>query len=205
MARAKRSAKIARKASSKAKSRGGRPPKYRAEFVDQARRIAQQFGATDDDAALFFGVTPRTIYRWKHTHPDFAGALQPGKDVADARVEQSLYRLAIGYSHDAVKILKGKDDKPIIVEYVERRQPEVAACIFWLKNRDQKNWRDRIDAADPVKEGGVKIEGGLPDDEPLVEEPTGPAEPPPEPPEPLTDTGAIVVADADAPVPDADG
>jgi hypothetical protein len=56
----------------------------------------------------------------------------------------SLYHRAIGYSYDAVKIFM-HDGKPVEVPYREHVPPDVAACIFWLKNRRPHLWRDKHD------------------------------------------------------------
>lgn len=127
------------------KGKGGRPTAYKAEYVQQAKKLTE-LGATDREVAEFFEVTERTIYRWQHEHPEFCQALKVGKDVADDRVEKSLYRRAIGYSHDAVKIMQHQGTE-VVIPYVEHTPPDVTACIFWLKNRRKGQWRDRIDHA----------------------------------------------------------
>lgn len=120
---------------------GGRPSKFKPEFVEQARKIAE-LGATDREAADFFDVDEATIYRWKHSSPEFCEALKVGKAVADDRVEQTLYRRALGYSHDAVKILQ-YEGEPVIVPHVQHYPPDTTAAIFWLKNRRPEEWRDK--------------------------------------------------------------
>jgi hypothetical protein len=82
----------------------GRPTKFKPEFVAQAEKLCQ-LGATDQDIADFFEVDLRTIYRWKASHEDFCHALRSGKEVADERVERSLYQKAVGYEQDAVQSL----------------------------------------------------------------------------------------------------
>ncbi|MEN2749338.1 helix-turn-helix domain-containing protein [Sphingomonas sp. T9W2] len=119
----------------------GRPTKYRPEFVEQARKLAA-LGATDREAADFFEVDEATIHRWKHTHPDFCESLKVGKETADARVEQSLYRRALGYSHDAVK-MHSVEGTVVTTPYVEHYPPDTTAAIFWLKNRKPTEWRDK--------------------------------------------------------------
>lgn len=123
------------------KNLGGRPSKFKPEFVEQAKKLAA-LGATDRDAADFFGVTESTLYLWKHTQPEFSEALKVGKETADARVEQSLYRRALGYSHDAVKIAVNAQGEITQVPFVERYPPDTTAAIFWLKNRKPDEWRD---------------------------------------------------------------
>jgi hypothetical protein len=50
------------------------------------------------------GVTKRTIITWRAEHEEFREATEIGKDIADNRVERSLYERAVGYDFDAVKI-----------------------------------------------------------------------------------------------------
>lgn len=121
----------------------GRPSKYIDEFAEQARKLCL-LGATDVELADFFNVTVSTISNWKNHHPVFMDALKTGKGALDERVERSLFHRAIGYTFDAVKIFppKGKDDGPTIVPYREHVPPDTVACIFWLKNRKSREWRD---------------------------------------------------------------
>lgn len=122
---------------------GGRPTKFKPEYVEQAKKLAQ-LGATDRETAEFFGVSESTLNLWKLTHPEFSESLKDGKDIADARVEQSLYRRALGYSHDAVKIfMPAGASEPVYATYVEHAPPDTTAAIFWLKNRKPSEWRDK--------------------------------------------------------------
>lgn len=121
-------------------NKGGRPSKYRPEFVEQARKLCL-LGATDKEVADFFEVTEQTLNNWKADHPEFFESLKIAKDEADKRVEKSLYRRALGYTHDSVKILQNSGE-PVIVPYVEHYPPDTVACIFWLKNRKPDEWRD---------------------------------------------------------------
>lgn len=130
-------------------ARRGRPSSYKPEFVEQARKLAE-LGATDREVADFFNVDERTINRWKHEHPDFCLSLKVGKQAADDRVEQSLYRRALGFSHDAVKIM-GYEGTYTPVEYVEVYPPDTTAAIFWLKNRRPDQWRDKTETDLNVK------------------------------------------------------
>jgi hypothetical protein len=125
-------------------SQGGRPTKYRISFIRQAIRLGR-LGATDKEVADFFEVVESTLKLWKSEHPRFSAALKSGKDQADARVEQSLYRRALGYSHDAVKIFCSKDGDITEAPFVEHHAPDTTACIFWLKNRQPELWRDKYE------------------------------------------------------------
>lgn len=122
---------------------GGRPTKYKSEFVKQAEKLAG-LGATDREIGEFFEVDEDTIRRWKHVHPEFCGALKVGKEPADQRVEQSLYRRATGYTFNAEKIMQ-YEGAEVRIPYVEHVPPDTTACIFWLKNRRPDLWRDKVD------------------------------------------------------------
>lgn len=121
----------------------GRPTDYNPAYVEQAQKLAS-LGATDIEVADFFEVDVRTIYRWKHVHPDFCQALNTGKEKADERVVNSLYQRAVGYEQDAVKIfMPAGADGPVYAPYREKIAPDTTAAIFWLKNRRPADWRDK--------------------------------------------------------------
>lgn len=101
-------------------------------------------GATDFEIADSLGVSVRTLYRWKAEHEDFRHSLKVAKDIADERVIRSLYQRAVGYEQDSVKIfMPAGADKPVIAEYIEKIAPDTTAAIFWLKNRQRKDWQDK--------------------------------------------------------------
>lgn len=128
-----------------AKNKGGRPTLYQPDYARQAYELAL-LGLDDVEMARVFDVGEKTIHNWKHAHPEFLQALREGKDIADARVTRRLYERAMGYSHDAVKIVAdAKTKEEHIVHYTEHYPPDTTACIFWLKNRQRARWRDRID------------------------------------------------------------
>lgn len=85
-------------------NKGGQPTKYKPEYAQHAEKLCLLHGATDDELAAFFGVHVGTIYRWSLAHVEFCEALKSGKDVADNRVERSLYHRAVGYTFDTEKV-----------------------------------------------------------------------------------------------------
>lgn len=123
----------------------GRPTAYKDDFAKQASKLAE-LGATDQEVADFFEIEVRTVYRWKHDHPEFCQALKVGKDVADERVERSLYQKAIGYEQDEVKIfMPGGASEPVYAPFRAKVAPDTTAAIFWLKNRRSQAWRDKTE------------------------------------------------------------
>lgn len=125
------------------KGKGGRPSKFKPEMIEQSKRLCL-LGATDREIADFFHVSESTLNLWKLEYPEFSESLKLGKEASDERVEKSLYRRALGYSHEAVKIFADpKTGAEQIVPFTEHYPPDTTAAIFWLKNRKPKEWRDR--------------------------------------------------------------
>lgn len=123
--------------------KGGRPTKYRPEYNAQASKLCA-LGATDADLADFFGVSVRTIDNWKVEHDGFLQSIKTAKEIADERVERSLYQRAVGYQTDAVKIfMPAGSSEPVYAPYRENVPPDTTAAIFWLKNRKKEDWSDK--------------------------------------------------------------
>lgn len=149
------------------KNKGGRPSDYKEEYAEQARKLCL-LGATDKELADFFGVCEATINNWKIDYPVFLESLKAGKSQADAEVAEKLFRRALGYSHDAVKIVAdAKTKEEHIVHYTEHYAPDTTACIFWLKNRQKDKWRDKQETELTGKDGGPVIIQATPLDERL--------------------------------------
>lgn len=132
---------------------GGRPTAYKPEYAKTAEAMCK-LGATDASLAEHFGVTIRTIDRWSATIREFCLARKNGKEFADANVERSLYHRAVGHTTEtSVSTVDAKGRKKTVV--TQTRHPgDTTACIFWLKNRKPKEWRDKLDLAatgDPLK------------------------------------------------------
>jgi Homeodomain-like domain len=98
----------------------GRKSVFRPEYILIAKACAR-FGAIEEEIADELHINHATLDNWKKKYPEFLGALKAGKEASDDRVEDSLYRLAIGWNG---------------------APPNVTACIFWLKNRKPSEWRD---------------------------------------------------------------
>ena len=135
----------------------GRPTKYKEEYAKQAEKICL-LGATDDFLADYFEVDVATIYRWKNDHDDFCEAIKKGKQEADLKVAESLYGRAVGYSHPEQKVFNNQGEI-VTHDTIKHYAPDPTAAIFWLKNRQPKEWRDKqevehsgqIDIADRIQ------------------------------------------------------
>jgi DNA-binding XRE family transcriptional regulator len=126
---------------------GGRPTAFKKEYRDQAIKLCK-LGATNADLADFFGVTTQTICNWKKNNQEFFDAIKTAKQIADDKVQASLYRLATGFEYKAQKPMvvnqgMGEGSEIQLAEYTEMVTPNPTAIIFWLKNRRPAEWRDR--------------------------------------------------------------
>jgi len=129
-----------------------RPSKYKPEYAEQANKLCA-LGATDAQLADFFQVAVSTINLWKLEYPEFSESVKVPKEQADDRVEQSLYRRAMGYEHDEVdiKVVGGEIIQTPIRRYYP---PDSTAMIFWLKNRRPAEWRETKAVELTGKDGG---------------------------------------------------
>lgn len=117
--------------------------KYRQEFARQAAKLCA-LGATNEQLADFFDVSIRTIEVWIAEKQHFRDAVLQAKGIADTKVEHSLFERACGYSHpDGVAITD--EDGNVVAQAVKHYPPDTTACIFWLKNRKPREWRDRTE------------------------------------------------------------
>lgn len=123
----------------KEKHAGGRPPKYKKEYAEQARKICK-LGATDLQLADIFGVAESTIYKWKLDYPEFSEALGLGKLTAVENVENALYKSCIGYSHKEDKIFNN-NGSPLIVPTVKKYPPNIPAIQLYLTNVKPETWK----------------------------------------------------------------
>ncbi len=132
---------------------GGRPTSWDERNIAIAQTLAS-LGATDLEIAQAFEVSIRTIHRWKLEYPEFREALEIGKDEADKKVEDSLYKRATGYSFDSEKIvvIEGEAQR---IETIEHVPPDTKAAMWWLQNRRPGTWRDVRHIKHDVDEEGA--------------------------------------------------
>lgn len=130
----------------------GRPSKYKPEFAEQAGKLCA-LGATDAQLADFFEVAVSTVALWKVEHKEFSDAIKVPKEEANDRVEQSLYRRAMGYEHDEVDI-RVVNGEMVMTPIRKVYPPDTTAAIFWLKNRRPAEWREKVEME---HSGGIEV------------------------------------------------
>ena len=119
----------------------GRPTEYKSSYNLQVQKLCK-LGATDKDIANFFNVCEKTINNWKKDYPGFLQSIKKGKVIADIKVSESLFKRATGYQHreDVFFSYKGLI---ISQKTTKHYAPDTTAMIFWLKNRNPSNWKDK--------------------------------------------------------------
>ena len=101
-------------------------------------------GLTQQQIANNLGISIDTLIENKKKYSEFNDALKKGKEVIDFEVENALLKRALGYKYDEVTYENGVETKRVTKEV----QPDTTAQIFWLKNRQVKKWRDKVEIAD---------------------------------------------------------
>ena len=127
-----------------------RPDNYKAVDLRQIQMLAHS-GWDNAKLAEFYGVKKSTFNNWiVRNYNGIGDAVQTGIDDAIARVERSMYEVAIGYKHPDVKIMsvpKGNNQGSRIVKtkYTKHYPPNVPAGIFYLINKRKELWKHRFE------------------------------------------------------------
>ena len=137
----------------------GRKSKYNEdpEFYNQMVKQYAREGLTDKEICIKFDISEPTFYSWIKRFPNFFKSLKDSKPYVDSLVEQSLLKRALGYDYEEVKEII-ENDKVVKIEKIKKHcQPNVTAQIFWLKNRQKEQWREKQhdvpeDDKDKIKE-----------------------------------------------------
>jgi len=125
------------------KNKGGRPSKFDTIDKEQLSKLAKA-GWTDKQVSDFFNINESTLNAWKKENLAFSKSLKNWKAEADHEVERSLFERAKGFVTSEDKVF-GSGDEQRIEEVKKQYPPDTTACIFWLKNRQPKEWRDKVD------------------------------------------------------------
>lgn len=145
-----------------------RPSKYETHVQPKLIQVAAwaRDGLTLEDIAHNLDIAKSTLCDYQNLYSELSDALKVNKELADLRVENALYKRAMGYDYQeetleplynmasGEAILDEYGKPKIVVTKIVRKQvaPDTTAQIFWLKNRKQKEWRDKQDIDLSVKE-----------------------------------------------------
>lgn len=118
-------------------------------------------GLINSEIAEKIGIAEGTLYSWKNKYKEIDEALKDGQDIVDRKVEESLFKKAMGYEYEETKQIIEKDemgkDRKRVEKVTKYYPPDSTAIIFWLKNRRPGEWRDRRDSTVDVKSENVVI------------------------------------------------
>lgn len=96
-----------------------RPSKYETHVAPRFEEIKGWVsnGATDEEVAKRLGISESSFYQYKKDFSEFSDLLKKNKEYVDLQVENALLKNALNGN--------------------------IAAQIFWLKNRRPDKWRDK--------------------------------------------------------------
>jgi len=102
-------------------------------------------GLSDEQICKNLGVGKDAFISYKAKYPELVEALKKGKEVADYEVENALFKRACGYDIDEITTELDGENNVLKTKVIKKHiSPDVGAACFWLKNRVNKKWRDRI-------------------------------------------------------------
>jgi len=108
--------------------------KYDESFPDRAMDFAA-VGLTDRQIALKMEISRSSFYNYKQQHPEFAEAIEWGRELVDGRVENSLLHLAMG---DYTITTNVTDQEGRTRTTVKDAVPNLKAIQYWLERSDRR-------------------------------------------------------------------
>jgi transposase-like protein len=152
--------------------------KYDKKIIKRICELIEKDSYTVVEICAAVGITPDTFYRWYHKKTEFSDAIKKARDVYDkyilSEAEKSLVKLIQGYTVKEEKTVRtdsGKKDeegKPIVRvrEHTvtdKHYQPNTAAVIFALVNRNPDVWKNRMSNEHTGKDGSDLFKGFNPE------------------------------------------
>ncbi len=113
------------------------------EFQGLCRR-----GLTDKEICKAFGIKFNNMKEFLKQYPIYKEIYETEKLLCDVRVENALYKRAVGFTETETKIVTKADGK---VEYTKQEKyfpPDPLSMFYYLKNRVSERWQDKIQGTD---------------------------------------------------------
>lgn len=135
-----------------------KPNKYDPNLYDTLVWSLAVKGFTNEEIAEALGISERTFLRWRGKYESFNNRFIEGRNIATAKVEEALYKRAVGYTvteeETVIKFDNDGNRLPVNVKSKKRHiAPDTSSMIFWLKNRDSVNWKDRVEVEETGGDG----------------------------------------------------
>ncbi len=131
----------------------GRPSKYETVILPNWEKIKMWLfhGETNAGVAEKLGINKDSLYEYQKKYPEFSDLLKTSKENIDFQVENALLKNALGYTYEEEIMTKEG-----IVKIEKVAKPETTAQIFWLKNRQKANWKDKWDIENHISVETIK-------------------------------------------------
>ncbi|EPR12323.1 hypothetical protein [Ruminiclostridium papyrosolvens] len=128
------------------------------EIIDSSLKLIESMvedNKTDKEIADKLGVGYSTYKKYKATNDDLKAVISEGKDKKNQRVEQAVFKTAVGYTYweevatkvkcqelaeDGTTILE--KESVVISEVKKYKGPDLAAQKYYLNNREKARWKD---------------------------------------------------------------
>ena len=125
----------------------GRSNKYKTHVEPRLEEIECwcREGLIDVEICKRLGITRSCFYEYRKKYPEFSDFIKKGKEIADYKVENSLFKRATGYEYKEVTQTCREGVLVGTKEITKQVPPDPTSCIFWLKNRKPDKWRDKTD------------------------------------------------------------
>lgn len=144
----------------KAKNKSGRPSYYESIIEPNLELIGKwkERGYTNEEIAQKLGIGRTTLYENAQRHPELANVLKKSREILIINLEDTLYRMALGFvTKSKTTTVKNKDGEIISETTVtEQLEPSITALIFALKNLDYNRWRDKWEIEASIGKTPVK-------------------------------------------------
>lgn len=113
-------------------------------------------GLTKAEIAGQIGISESTLSAWIKKCPDLSEALKNARAYAHARVENALFKKAVGFKiikqqpvkvkieqYDGIGKKIGTEEEVRIIEVIEEVPPDMGAIAFYLKNNLPEKYKDK--------------------------------------------------------------
>ncbi|WP_300382524.1 hypothetical protein [Clostridium sp.] len=111
-------------------------------------------GLSETQIAYNLGISRSSLENYKKANLDIVNSLKRGKNRANFKVENALYKKATGYTIKETVPCKTKDtyyddkgnkcikENIVVVETEKEIPADVSAIKFWLINKDKAKWKE---------------------------------------------------------------
>jgi len=151
---------------------GGRPSLYKPDYHPQKARELALKGYTDLQISQTFGIDESTLYDWKNKYSEFSKAVEEGKQPRKKEIEDTAFKVAIGYYQHEYKI---DPDDPIFknldkdvkgrIKEIFKKFPKkyykpdskILALMLYSLFGDKYKEKKEVSITDPIQEKVLKM------------------------------------------------